>query len=261
MVKVSKKPMKRDEIPASIFDALDRNASAMDGVQGNNEKVEATGPSIEDAMKQIAALNARIEEQDRVNMALTTTVPTQVQQPAPKSEELDMAGLPDPLDDAVAYAKEVQRRTVDHVNKQIKAQRDADEAASRERNNVNLKTDDLWNTFTDKYEDYAGDERKVKFAAQEAIDDAQRKGIDIQRYMYANSDRFMRDVAAKYDTIFGKPGEDTDGSDQSQDDDTSRTSGIFGGMESGNKGSFGSSPPVGDMIKDLHDVQKKSGFY
>jgi len=90
--------------------------------------------------------------------------------------------------------------------------------------------------------------------------------------MFGSQEMFFEDVKTEYEKQFGpvSQGEEAEEAAQKprkkalaadvEDDDEGRTAGTFGGQESGGRPAAGKLKP-GDMIKDLSDLQRKSGYY
>lgn len=255
-----------DNIPESIFDALNAHSPS-----GEAEKAEAKGPTIADLQKQMADMEktyqTRLDAADRANAALSTAAPALRSEP--KEPTFSTDGLPDPLD--ASYAPALAKRVAEYNQQMTGYQTEKSKAAAPVGD-----FDSLWEDFTTTYPAYAADKEGLEFAAQKVAKTITRKGLDGNRYMFQNSDRFFRDIVKAYDDRFGKP--DDDGEELSaeieapihrkraksqvteDDADEGRTQGIFGGIDSGN-GGRPKPPPKGDMIKDLQDVQRKTGYY
>lgn len=265
MARPKKKAPAQDNIPESIFDALNQNSPG--GAGEGKPSPQASEPTVAELMEQLKGLQTRIDSTERANLALSTASPTVVQEPKEPTFSLD--GLPDPIDDAKGYAAELASR-------QAKYQGELQNFYTQKQNNTAAQTDNagaLWDDFKEQFGDYAEDMEGVEFATLKARNAAQRRGLDLNKYMYQNSDRFFRDVIKHYDARFGKPGEEEDDVDvapaprrkakrmSDQDEDDGRTSGVFGGLDASGGNRVPKAPPVGDMIKDLQDVQRKTGYY
>lgn len=253
-----------DHIPESIFDALSANPPGNDtgGDRASRKREEKKGPSVDDLIAQLSKLENRLEQAERSNMALTTAIPTTVPE---KEPVLNMDGLPDPVEQPKEYGEAIARRTSDftralgdyHTKQQTQAKQGQGDTGA------------LWEDFAEQYEPYTLDQDRIEYATDKVVKQAKRKGIDISRYMYGNSDRFFQDVVKVYDKTFGKPEVEVDLEPEPQqrraapvkeDEEADRTGGIFGGMDQGgNRAPV--KPVAGDMVKDLQDLQRKSGYY
>lgn len=228
--------------------------------EGTETQTEgAKTPSVEDLLEQIKALNERVDKADRTNLALMTAppqVPQSVVQPqGPKG--LDFKGLPDPSMDPEGFTKASQERVQAYVSELIKNSQEIDAQRGSQKEQV----DALWNRFSSEYADYAADREKVEFAASKVAHTARTRGMDINKYMFgAGQEIFLKDVKETMDRVFGAPKSKEQDDDEGVDDN-SRALSIFGGQESG--GRMGSKPPeeAGDMLKDIQEIQRKTGLY
>jgi hypothetical protein len=262
------RPLKQqdpDHIPDTIFEALGQDE---DGRPKGQPKTD-TGPSVAELMKQLGDQQRRIDEMERTNLALSMPVKADVAI-LPKEPVINFTGLPDPIVNAQAYAEEMAKR-MQAYNAELAAFHTAKQAAQPQPVNYDV----LWEDFTATYTDYADDPEGIEFATSKVMKNMQRRGVDPQRYMIQNSDKFFRDVVAAYDERFGKPGEDVEpepakrgrpstrdeGRRPEEDAEANRTGGIFGGVDGSSSGRTPRAPPPGDMIKDLQDMQRKTGYY
>lgn len=211
--------------------------------------------------KQIEAQNAAIEALKAQNFTLMAQPLTaQVQKPTPPAPKPDLSGLPNPVDDPDGYAAGVSERTIAH----IEATRGYEAALAQEEGKKAGRVEQLWDDFQTLHEDYAANPTRVKFIAGEVAARAAARGIDVERYMFTHSDKFMADVAAAYDKEFGKPkraGEAEAGAEETITEAT-RTGGAFGGIETGGRVvDRGDKQRADTMFADIRDFQKKHGFY
>jgi hypothetical protein len=199
-------------------------------------------------LAQIATLNSQID-------ALRAPLPV-VQEPSAPSAPgaMSLENLPDPMQDPEGYARELQTR----MDKHYQDQRNYEQFQTQQTQKAANRTSELWQTFAIDYEPYSADKTKAEFAAQQVARAAQAKGIDVEKYMFQHTDRFLSEVAKVYDKTFGKPGAEEE--DEQDDRPANRTAGIFGGAETGGRPSKGVQPQD-DMIKDLHKLQQKMGLY
>lgn len=268
-----RQPAQREEIPLSIFDAL--NAVDPNGRAIPKEGGKAAGPTIEDLQKQLAAMNERVEAAERVQTVITN--PVHVDPAPPKEPVFNLEGLPDPMASPEAYAKEMGARQQAYSKSLHNFYQEQDRANQSKAANYNQ----LWTDFATQNDSYAADMEGVEFATNKVRKTLERKGVDVNRYMLTNTDRFFSDITKAYDARFGAPeGDDLDvrqeptqrprqpaqrrtldhASDDVSDQETQRTGGIFGGIDSGGNRAP-PTPPPGDMIKDLQDIQRKMGYY
>lgn len=229
------------------------------------------------------ALQRQIDEVNRTNMALLTQPPkfqSQVVEPVNDTE------LPDPALDPNGYGKALVERAQNAVDAR---QRQLDNDRSR-KSELDNKVNGLWEDFGEAFPDLVGDQKRIEFAAAEVVEKAKRRGIDPERYMFVTTDKFIKDVGKKYLEIFGEPDVDEDDNNGDYEDEpvtsrrravsnvqsrrqprssarseheVARTSGIFGGNESGGRPAKGKreEETEGSMIEEMQDFQLKSGFF
>lgn len=240
-------------IPATLpWNDPEENAAAEEAAK---KEAEGKGnPDIEALKKQIASLTEGLTAARQTNMALMSQAPT-VQKRPPAG--IDTKGLPDPTLNPDQYAAEVSRRTAAYQKEVTEYERHQAGQQQTEAQRLNA----LWEEFGENYEAYAGDEEKVSFAAQKVARRAQSKGIDLNKYMYQNSDQFMRDVVSVYDKTFGKPKVESEVEEET-DDDESENAVVFGGIQSGGKPNTKDAPEGhDDMFADLKEFQQKGGWH
>lgn len=212
--------------------------------------------TMETLQAQVAALQAQLDQRQTDMMAMLST-PTSAAAVPPKVEALNTDGLPDPTADPDGYAKEMMARTM----KVIESQRNYDQWVAEQQSDAQTRNAALWQDFQSNYPDYAGDFDKVEIAATRVAKRAAARKIDVEKYMYGQSDRFMKDVVKEMETFFGKPAK-ADPDDTPDDDEPEiRTAGMFGGNESGGKPAKGAEGPDADPFKDVRDFQMRTGFH
>lgn len=277
-----------ENVPASIFDALSDHPIGTDNSRQSGREEDAPGPrdtltaqvDVADLLRQVAEMKQQLEQSQRIDTTLMTTqVEVRPEPPKPVSYE----GLPDPVVDPVAYARGIEQRIVQNINQQ----RDYEQGQQRSAVTREQKFQAIWDDFSDRYEDIALEPKKLEFAVKSVVDSAKARGIDLDRYMFGARERFMSDVAKEFEQTFGREEQEEDtpaprkrGRPRNEDrtpprrnlrvvndrdtDDDGRTGGIFGGNESGGARTQTQSDPnskSADMIRDLHDMQRKSGFF
>lgn len=183
--------------------------------------------------------------------------------------------LPDPAVDPDGFASAMERRT--EIKLENSRRR---EAAERKRNeDIDEKIENLWTDFGRQFPDIAGNKKRVEFAATQVIANAQKRGIDVNRYMFATQGKFFKDVAKEYDEVFGDidTGDEDDYDTQvsssrrrnsrnrnrSEDEPVGRTAGLFGGGPGGRRTSKKAEEDEtsGGLIDELQKIQKSSGFF
>lgn len=180
-----------------------------------------------------------------------------------KPPVLDLSGLPDPVTEAAKYGPALAERVQQYSNaswewKQRK--QEAEMAPVREREGA---IEGIWQDFAIQYPEIAEqDEEKVAFAAQQAVNKARKRGIDRDRYILGNTKKFLDDVAGEFKRLWPDGSEPSGGGNRSDaNDDDGRTAGLFGGQGSGNRPSSSRQEGGSDMIKELQERQRKSGFF
>ena len=231
------------------------NVEKKDGEADKEPKVDIAA-----LQAQIAALTTKVEETSRASLALLSTpIKTDVQaDTTPKG--LNLKDLPDPLVDPEGYTRELNTRIQATIDATIQ-NRVQQDAGARNRD---TQVTGLWDDFSAAHEDYAEDTDRIEFITAKIAKRAKARGMDVERYMFTTRDQFFGDVVKEYDKVFGKPNADADEDNlEPQGDDTqaNRTAGVFGGMESGGAPSKGGNENKFDMIKEIQDVQKRSGLY
>jgi len=279
MAKVSTKRRKDDDnnISDSIFDHFDMK---MDDNTEPREKNKPADVDVSALLGQIKALSERVDKAERTNMALMSQPVGGTESFQPNQEQKQQKPLPDPTLDPDAYAEAVRARIMGETQQLIDN--------SRQQYNTNQQGErdisDLWTDFGKQYADYAENEDRVEFAAGVAARKAKARGLDIRKYMFQGREQFFSDVVKIMDDTFGKSGNDDDAGDTGEDDfdyeqnnrnqttrkrkatntdddNDGRTAGVFGGLESGGRPVNTNREQKGDMIKDLQEIQRKSGFF
>jgi hypothetical protein len=283
---ISRKPLEKKAEENSMFDTpVAQMFDDVDNEEGRNEVVD---DRYEALAKQIAELQKANDEIQRANMALLNN-PSFGREVdfQPQLEDPDKIALPDPALDPDGFSKaNLRRMEVQNAN-----QRKLREAEDRKNQTVKEKADALEAAFASKYPELAQDKERLDYISIKVATEAQKRGLDVQRYMFLTQDKFLDDVAKRYVKVFGEPEplEDDDDfdyqedarrserhaprnrgrtrarrRDRSEDNDVvSRTSGIFGGTESGGRPGRVQDDErhMPDMIDDIHAIQKKTGFY
>ena len=238
------------------------------GSEESNPNVDKSGDEMDKDQKvdiaalqaQIAALTTKVEETSRANLALLST-PIKTDVPADTAPQgLNLKDLPDPLVDPEGYTRELNTRIQATIDATLQNRIQQDNGAR----NRDTQVSGLWDDFSTAHEDYAEDTDRIEFITAKIAKRAKARGMDVERYMFTTRDQFFGDVIKEYDKVFGKPNSDTDEDNlEAQGDDTqaNRTAGVFGGMESGGAPAKGGNENKFDMLKEIHEMQKKSGLY
>jgi hypothetical protein len=216
-----------------------------------------------DTAAEIAELRAKLAELDRykadaerlqsANLALMSAPVVQAQ-PQMLPTEPDMKNLPDPTEQPQQYATEVAKRTavaIQNAQKNSQVVTDTQQSAQQ-------KLNALWTDFNAEYSEYAKNPNLVKFAAQEVASQAAQRGMDVNRYMFANSKGFMADVAKYIEKNFAP--QKTEEEDDDEADDV-RTVGMFGGAEGKGRVTQQQEEGPGDAFADIRDFQRRTGWH
>lgn len=203
----------------------------------------------------VAALLAKID-------ALSGTVNSLVNRPEPAPQyhyqpPVQPTGpkfeWADPVTEPEAFGNTLAAYTAHVLDEQRKKERAEQDQIQAQRN----EAQGLWQDFTSQYKDYADKGDQIGYAYRKVLDDAAARGMDVARYKTVGKQQLFQDVVQEYNKIFGAPGV----TKEPTDEETNRTGGIFGGFESGGQPAKGKEPEAGDMIKDLKDIQRASGFF
>lgn len=271
MATINKRPRGRPRNPEPKEESMDEFMQRRAGVEPKGSKADQA-TTIAELQAQLGAMNKRMEQQDRENMALLAPAVSVVV--PPKEPQLNMDGLPDPIVNPKEYGQELAKRQTAYFT-EMQNYNAAKNAPPPGAGDVNV----LWEDFKSQHGEYLENEDGLEFAITKVLKKAKAKGIDIDKYRFQFSDRFFKDITETYDGLFGKPGEQEDVDDvedrrtparkaqpePDEDSDEGRTSGIFGGIDSSGTGKRG-SPEVNPyapsgMVKDIQDMQRKSGYF
>lgn len=267
-------PMFADPI-AQVFEDVDNEFNGKGASEQKDDKYEALA-------KQLSDLQTQMAETQRANMALMQQPQSwgQSQVTEPQYTDPNTIPLPDPAVDYEGYERALTQRI---ELRQANVQKKTEFAAQRDRKQ-NDQVEDLYAGFTEKYPDYAEDRERLDFISLKLAKQAQKRGVDVSRYMFVTQDKFMSDVVTEYNKIFGEPETDDDNDDQDtrrassrpaprsrarnrnrqEEGDVGRTGGVFGGSESGGRPSRSRNNDDENgpsMIDDLQAIQRRTGFY
>lgn len=234
--------------------------------KGDADKTaDTTDARVEALTAQLSAVTQQMQHMQQTQM-LANMGQTQAPQP-PQAPQLDLSGLPDPLDDQKGYQDGISKRVADH-NAAFMDYTEQKQAYDR---NQESRGERLWANFNRKHEEFAENQALVEFASTQVVNEAIAKGLDVNKYVFGTEDLFFSDVIAKMKEV--APGiaaqsgdEGAEASGDTKDDSTDdaiRTGGLPGGHESGGRGSADPDTKTekGDMIEELHEIQRKEGFF
>lgn len=231
----------------------------------------------ETASPDVAALQARIEAQDRLiaemqkgsgarDFPMVASAPQQTSQAHadPANVKVDLAGLPNRDEDPDGFYREYTTR----VNAMAQAQAHAAaqqvrEAFERERN-----ADRLWNGFKEAYPKWAPYTSLVETVSNRVANDLQAKGVDLQRLLSGSPERFYQEVEGALKQQYGKlvaeggEGEEAEDDDPPLDPTDPTLVADIGGsgrpaQPGVNKGKPATREP--DMLDDLRAIQRRMG--
>ncbi len=205
----------------------------------------------------VAKMQGQVDELSKQLAALRETNMTLMMQPdkptlpvmptAPKVE-----ALPDLIEDPEGYAKVLERQ----ITSRIEARMTAANAKATVEQQATSKYNALWDDFKSTHKEYADDFRKVQYASNQVAAGLARQGLDVEKYMFTNRQRFMEEVTREMDSIFGKPGAKLLPDPEA---DASRTDGMFGGGDSVVKPDVSMEPD--NAFSDIRKWQEETGFH
>lgn len=212
---------------------------------------------------QVSDLNARLAAPSGAGGASGGGAAAAPQQDQPVA--ISLAGLPDPSDDLDGYQKGLSERISKAVEAGVNSRIAAYEGAQRMQQDERGKRDRLWSEFQEKYEDLADYEDHIEIAANKVARRAAQRGLDVQRYMFVTTDKFLEDVAAETRKLVGPLLEKEEGAEGAGEGDNDehpegRTAGIFTGAPPETKGGKKETkfPSLSD---DLMTIQRATGYY
>lgn len=272
---------KKDEHPAAGDQSIPSILEMLNIDDPDKKKAEEAEAKKGDGLlsaEDAKGLQTRLDRLERDNDALRRASLTSAAMPAaphaavgpakPTPVEVNLSGLPSPMDDSEAYSKGLNERLQTAISSGITGALAAHTETADRRINLASRGDALWEDFSDTYPAYALHKKQAEFAAGQVTGRLKRRGVDIDAYMYGSSVLFMEDVVSEMDTVFGKEkfaaadaktGKD---GEKKADPEVSRTVGVFGGIEgTGKENVKAEDETAGDMIKDIQDLQRTSGFF
>lgn len=254
---MAKKKSSAEEILAQMYPDLKTSDDYADPAA---KQAAAAAPNAEVAALQakLAALEGQIAVSQRTAAALTSQ---QTRDMPPQAPVIDYSKAPDPVEDLAGYTKFM----LDAQEARINYEKQAIGYNQRQQQAVATKTATLWDTFKATHGDYTKDEKRIEIATTQVINRAKAMGLDTERYMYGNSDQFMKDVVAEFDGLFGKPGGGGGQSvttDDEDDDADDRATVLGGGVATQQGQTAGKQPPprYGNLSQEVMTWQEKTGF-
>lgn len=241
------------DLPTSE-DYTDPLAAAMN--DGKKDTPAASDPKLAALEQQVAALQGQLQQTARVNGALMTQASTDL---PPQRPVIDYSQAPDPTVDHAAFAKfmaEANAATLQY-------EKDLYNWQAKQQNDVATKTANLWDTFAHDYPELAKNSKRVEIAAAEVISKARLAGKDVDKYMFAGSPQFLKDVADEINSLWGAPSnKDDDDDDDYAEDRTDMLGGGAGGQSvASTKGRQAPPEKYGALSQDVLAWQKATGYH
>lgn len=291
MAKISRRPRaQRHEEPArdDIFAQFSEHGRQMGRDSRREEPDDDAGDgkvTLEALQAEIARLQGRLEAVTDDRLLAPPPVQAAPQQRMdPKEVRFSLEGLPNPLDDRDGYDRGLQER----ISAFVQAQNEAVRQELESKHAAKSSAEHHRQQFYAAYPEWEGKDKLVGLVAAEV---AEELGANAQAFIEHRSTKFYERVAKKLEEQYGALIEDAGDRDDRDDDvpgfygdrepsrrtqqsrrrrhsddgDDGRTAGMFSGMEAGGRPAAtrrgrGKDGP-GDMIAELHQVQRESGFF
>lgn len=251
MVKINKAA--KDDALDERSQAFQSHADDMNGSAEPEKKEEAPAPTVAELLVQIGELKAQQEAMREQNLTLLTQPQTTLQPKAPGEVSYD--NLPNPADYPKEYGEELGKRVQKNwEDKQAHRQRLETDARSQEQ-----RLEEVLEDIAIQYPEIAEDRDVLDFAAAQTVKAAMKRGIDRDRYVFGNRDRFIKDVKKTFDAKFARKAQEDDNSDR----DTGRAASILGGQDgSAPRREQDQEPRQREtgFIKEMRDMQAKLGI-
>lgn len=242
--------------------ALGGNPAELAWMEDPSEKLEADAAAKKAAADPMTMLTNQIAELKGTLAGMQSAGKNLPAMPNVKvrpnlSVEPDLKGLPDPLVDGQKYGQELgQRYMVADQNRRILEQWD-----TNHRNEITATHDRMMGAFKKKYPDYAKSNTAIDVFAEEAAKDAETQRLDLNQYMFGNTEQFFKDIVAKMDEagFGGKKEEEED----TVDAEVNRALGMpDGGSPAGPAGKgLASTTPVTSITSEVNKWQTQHGFH
>ena len=239
--------------------------------KGGEEEPSETAQLIALIQEQNRNIQDQVRQSNETAMGIAAGAQPKPQAPvAPQPREVSFDGLPDPVAEPQAYHTEVARRVQATTEANVLARTTYEREAAQHQQQGVTRADGLWDEFKDRYgdtykgmvEDGADLESFAETAARRVLAKAQRRGVDPDTLMFGNTDRFFREVNDELGVILAplaKKG-DGEGEGEGEEEEANRTGGILGSKPAGTGGSQDVKDAEGNMISEIYDIQKKTGF-
>lgn len=220
--------------------------------EGSEGKTPEVSPDVAKMQGQVDELSKQLEQMRQANMTLMMKPEVKAPaftMPTPKPEP-----LPDLMEDPDGYAKALESQ----ITARLEARMTATQAKATADTQAATQYNDLWDDFKASHKDYSDDFKKVQYAANQVAASLSKQGMDVEKYMFTYRTKFMDDVTHEMDSIFGSP-EDKRKRAEAEAQEASRTDGMFGGMDTGNKSEAALAPD--NAFSDIRKWQEETGFH
>lgn len=181
------------------------------------------------------------------------------QQPAqPQMPEVNLNGMPDPVDRPQEYQQELARRVNYAMQQQSQAvrqqfeqfQQETQQATSQEQ-----QLNQLWDRFKSEYSDLADKQITLNGAVSAEMQGMKQRGVDPMRGALADPDGFLQNVANRMRRELGTP----NGGGEGLQPPPNRTKGLGNGTKvNGNVAGKGEKSP--GFLAQLKKAQLDSGL-
>lgn len=238
--------------------------------ENQNDPVETPGAA---APKADAALEARLAKMEAMLEAATRRNEAPIYQQAPQQVQqqqqqvqppVSFDGLPDPVTTPKEFQAALAARMQDAIRNQVSQ---ATTAAVRDQIapiTQKQRVDDLWGKFNKEHEDLSEYPEVIKSQAERIIGAAQARGLDTERYIFADPDSFIREVADGTRSRLEAMGISFGEADDEGPATSGRTNGILGGgtaVPAGSGGGEKGAPKTSTFVDEIKEVQKKMGVF
>lgn len=177
---------------------------------------------------------------------------------APAPGKVDFSKLPDPIEDREGFTKGVMGA--------VEAMVSQNAAAMSQSLTKQQRTEQIWNELKARNSDLAEVPELLEAATREVLQGVRDKGIDIDKFMFGNTERMLTQISEKANARLtklreklGVKSEDEEGDDEGEPSrdiglsDSSRGRPVDRSEQGGGK--------LGSLIGDLKNLQRTSGFF
>lgn len=236
----------------------DRMAIADAMNAGETQETErAAEPTLAELYEKIGAMNAELaslKERENLMLQPVPAAPAALTPPKP----LSFDGLPDPVTDKEGYARALADRIAGH-------QKETLDYENRVRSDATSHEDRVQEVFEDiatRHPELADDNEKLDFIMTRVVKRAMKRGIDKDRYVFGQRDRFIADVKSEYEKTFGPLGDEEDepAPRTRRARDSGRGEVILGGADPRPKGGREQTQPTSDFMRELTAARQKLGL-